>query len=224
MWKIRFGFYCFFFQFFGSDFFLKCFPNLFIVHSRTYFFVRIKLIFLASGFLFSLAAFRHWFSGFLSNFFRNGFHNSFIARSRSIFFIVLVNENFLDHTSDLVLLCFLTSPTRFLVSAYPDFLELTFSMILVTSIALQLNFLLVTSFIFLGQVRDLPHYKRTSEITYATLNFMNVYKIKINSVHLNSAKLICTKSWVKESLVLISNISFEKSFIRAFSLYSKCVS
>ena len=64
----------------------------------------------------------------------------------------------------------------------------------------------------------------TSELTYETLNFMNIYLLKVNVVHLSIAKLIRTNSWVIESLVLISNIDFGKSSIRAFSLYSKCVS
>ena len=28
----------------------------------------------------------------------------------------------------------------------------------------------------------------TSELTYETLNFMNIYSLKVNSVHLSSAK------------------------------------
>ena len=36
---------------------------------------------------------------------------------------------------------------------------------------------------------DLPHSKKmTSELTYETLNFMNIYSLKVNSVHLSSAK------------------------------------
>ena len=42
------------------------------------------------------------------------------------------------------------------VSSYPDFLELTFSMISVSSTALQLQFVFVTSFLLLDQLRDLP--------------------------------------------------------------------
>ena len=46
-----------FFRFFGSDFFLNSFPNPFTAHSGPGFFVRIKITYLTSGFLFSLAAF-----------------------------------------------------------------------------------------------------------------------------------------------------------------------
>ena len=46
-----------------------------------------------------------FFFGFLSDFFKIGFPNSLIVSSRSRF--CLVNENFLNCTSGLVLLCFL---------------------------------------------------------------------------------------------------------------------
>ena len=59
----------------------------------------------------------------------------------------------------------------------PDFLELnfslasvTFSLASVTSTALQLKFVCVTSFLLLGQLRDLSHSKKTSELTLGTLN------------------------------------------------------
>ena len=39
----------------------------------------------------------------------------------------------------------------------------------------------------------------TSELTYGTLNFMNIYLLKVNSVHLSSAKHICPNSWLLES-------------------------
>ena len=46
----------------------------------------------------------------------------------------------------------------------------------VTSTALQLNIVSVTSFLLLGQLRDLPSLKKmNSELTYGTLNFMNFY-------------------------------------------------
>ena len=57
--------------------------------------------------------------------------------------------------SGIVLLCFLL-PQQISVSSYPDFLELTFS---VTSTALQLKVVFVTSFLLLGQLHDLPHSK-----------------------------------------------------------------
>ena len=64
----------------------------------------------------------------------------------------------------------------------------------VTSSALQLKFVCVTSFLLLDQLRDLPHSKMTSELTYGTLNFINIFQLKINSVYLSSAKLICPNS------------------------------
>ena len=43
--------------------------------------------------------------------------------------------------------------------------------------------------------------KMTSELIYRTLNFMNLYLLKVNSVHLSSAKLICPNSWLLECRV-----------------------
>ena len=43
--------------------------------------------------------------------------------------------------------------------------------------------------------------KMTSEITYGTLNFMNIYLLKVNSVHLSGAKHICHNFWLLESWV-----------------------
>ena len=42
---------------------------------------------------------------------------------------------------------------------------------------------------------------------------MNIYQLKINSVHLSSAKLICSNSWV---LVLSFSIDFEKVLLGLF--------
>ena len=41
----------------------------------------------------------------------------------------------------------------------------------------------------------------TSELTYETLNFMNIYLSKVISVHLSSAKHIGPNSWFLESWV-----------------------
>ena len=57
---------------------------------------------------------------------------------------------------------------------YPDFLELTFSMTSVTSTALQLKFVFVT-FAFRSIVCPTSLKKMTSELTYGTLSFMNIY-------------------------------------------------
>ena len=48
----------------------------------------------------------------------------------------------------------------------PDFLDFTFS---ITFTALQVKFVLVTSFLFLGHLRYLPHSRMTSELTYANI-------------------------------------------------------
>ena len=62
-----------------------------------------------------------------------------------------------------------------------------------TSIALQLKFMYVTSFLLLGQLRDLPHSKKmTSELTYGILIFYE--DLLVNSVHLSSANLVCPNS------------------------------
>ena len=44
---------------------------------------------------------------------------------------------------------------------------------------------------------DLPHSKKmTSELTYGTLNFMNIYLLEVNSMHLSSGKHICPNFWL----------------------------
>ena len=43
--------------------------------------------------------------------------------------------------------------------------------------------------------------KMTSELTYGTLSFMNIYLLKVDSVHLGSAKHIYPNSWLLESWV-----------------------
>ena len=48
---------------------------------------------------------------------------------------------------------------RYVCLPDPDFLESTSSITSVTSAALQLQFVFVTSFLLLGQLRDLPHSK-----------------------------------------------------------------
>ena len=46
----------------------------------------------------------------------------------------------------------------------------------VTSTGLQFKFVYVTSFLLLGQMRGFsPLKKMTSELTYGTLNFSNIY-------------------------------------------------
>ena len=45
----------------------------------------------------------------------------------------------------------------------------------VTSAALHLKFVFVTSFLLLGQLRDFLTQKMISELTYGTLNFMKIY-------------------------------------------------
>ena len=73
-----------------------------------------KICFLASGFLFTCGNFTLIFKDFFDFlplfFFRNGFPNSLLVRSRSSF--CSVNENSLNCTSGLVLLCFVTSSNK----------------------------------------------------------------------------------------------------------------
>ena len=71
---------------------------------------------------------------------------------------------------------------HFLISWNPDFLELIFSMTSETATALHLKFVFVTSFLLSGQLRDLAHSKMTSELTYGTLNIMNIYHRILRSV------------------------------------------
>ena len=85
-------FYCFIFQFFGSDFFLNGFPNPFIVHSRPSFLVE-PSFFLASGFLFTCGFLALSFSYFIFSFFLEMFFpNSLIVRFRSRFLLVYKNS------------------------------------------------------------------------------------------------------------------------------------
>ena len=92
--------------FFGSDFFLNGFLQSIHGSFRHSFLLELNLSF-------SLAVFLHmqlsefdfqFFLNFYLNFLGNGFPNSLIVRSRSSFY--LVNENSLNCTSRLVLLCF----------------------------------------------------------------------------------------------------------------------
>ena len=84
---------------------------------------------------------------------------------------------------------------------FPDFLELTFSLTSVTATALQLKFVSVTSFLLLGQLRDLPHQKNDFWSLLWNFKFYEHLLLKGSSVHLSSAKLICPNSWVIESWV-----------------------
>ena len=101
-----------FFRFFVSNFFLIGFSNPFKVHSRP------------SFVLYQIDNYSYWFfvlgSGILKLIFcffsRICFTNSLIVRSRSSFFC-LGNENSLNCTSGVVLLCFLLRRTFF--SRYP---------------------------------------------------------------------------------------------------------
>ena len=45
---------------------------------------------------------------------------------------------------------------------------------------------------------------------------MNIYELKVSSVHLSSVKLICPNSRVIQSRVLISIINFEKAAVGFF--------
>ena len=85
----------------------------------------------------------------------------FPIHSKSILGLVfcLVNEKSLNCTSGLVLLCLFNSSSPSMIFATMDI------SISVTS-ALRLKFVCVTSFVLLlGQLRDLPHSKMTSEFT-----------------------------------------------------------
>ena len=97
------------FWFFGSDFFLNGFPNPFTALSRPSFLFELNFNFSTVVFFVHM---RHFDIDFLFFFcffyliFLNGFLNSLIFHSRSSFFC-LVNENSLNCTSGLALLCFL---------------------------------------------------------------------------------------------------------------------
>ena len=99
-----------FFQFHGSDFFLNGFPNPFLVHSMLS--VLVEPIFSFSPVVFlhmrHLTLIFSFFKIFLSDFFfGNGFPNLLIVRSRSS--MCLVNKNFLNCASEIVLSWFFNS-------------------------------------------------------------------------------------------------------------------
>ena len=138
-------------RFYGSDYFLNGFPNPFVVLSWPNFFACTKFPFLASDYLFTcsiLTLIFPFFPFFSSDFFRICFPDSIISVLSLVF--RLVDKNSLNCTSGIVLLCFLIRRLhrQFL---QPDFLELTFALNSVTSTALQLKFVCVTSFLLLGQ-------------------------------------------------------------------------
>ena len=118
-----------FFLFFGSDFFLNGFRNPFMVHSRSSFLFEPNFDFSLVLFC-SHAAFWHWFFVWLF--------------SQWKFFELYVRT--------CPAMRFFTSSNRFLSR-----LTLTFAITSVTSTALQLKFVCVTSFLLLGRLRDLPH-------------------------------------------------------------------
>ena len=99
----------------------------------------------------------------------------------------LASENSLNCTSGLVLLFFLVRCLRRFLR--PDFLELTFSMTSVTSTALKLKFVYVTSFLLLGQLCDLTHLKKKNDFlthlwnlkftVYGTLNLLKIKKLLV---------------------------------------------
>ena len=110
--QFHYGFYCFF-LFFGSDFFLKRFPNPFRVHSRPSISFELNFHFSLVFFLFTCGILTLIFGflfRFLFDFFWNGSPNSPIVCSRSSF--CLLNENTLNCTQGLVLLCFFTSSDK----------------------------------------------------------------------------------------------------------------
>ena len=95
---------------FSIGLFSKWFSNPFIVHSRTSFFVWIKLLFLASVFLFcSHAVFWQWVSAFFLLFYLIFLEMVFLIHSKSILGLVfrLDDENSLNCTSGTFVLCFI---------------------------------------------------------------------------------------------------------------------
>ena len=98
-----------------------------------------------------------------------------------------------------------------------DFLQLTFSMTSVIFTALQLNFVYVMSFLFLGQLCDLAHSKKWLLNLW---NFKFYEHLLVNSVHLSSAKLICPHS----RLLVLSfwfRISILKTLFSGFFLLDR---
>ena len=106
-----------FIRFFGSDFFLNVFPNPSIVHSRPSFLFE-------PNFHFSLVVFFHMrhFTLIICFFIFIWFFLEMVfpIHSKSVLGLVfcLVNENSLNCTSGLVLLCLFISSSRFLLRLY----------------------------------------------------------------------------------------------------------
>ena len=105
---ISLWFLLFFFRFFLDQFFFVNFSRPSFLFEQ----ISLSLLVLLSTCGILALIFRF----FYLIFFRNGFPNSLIVRSRSSF--CLVNENSLNCTSGLVLLCFFISSSRFLLRPY----------------------------------------------------------------------------------------------------------
>ena len=150
-----------FFLFFGSDFFLNCFPNPFIVRSR-------------SSFLFS----------------RWKFFELYVRTCPAMFF------NSSSPSMNL--------PTWLLGIDF--FINFSDFYCFAVKICVSDVIFAFWSFAWLTLLKKMP-----SELTYGTLNFINIYWLKINSVHLSSAKLICPNSWV-----LVLSFWLRISIFRAF--------
>ena len=129
-----------------------------------------KIRFLASGFLFTCGNFTLIFTVFFDFldriFFLNGFHNPFIVRSWSSFLSMKI---LWIVRQDLSCYVFFTSSNRFLFR------------------------LTLTSWNWLFQwITSL----KNDFWTHLWINLMNIYLLKVNSVHLSSAKHICPNSWL----------------------------
>ena len=114
-----------FFRYLGPEFFPNGFPNPFIVHSRPSFLFEPNLSFSPEVFVhmwhFDIDCF---FILFYLSCFENGFSNSLIVRSRSS--SCLVNENYLNCTSGLVLICLLFSRQDFCYDHMTSQLQICF--------------------------------------------------------------------------------------------------
>ena len=111
---------------------------------------------------------------FLSDFFVNGFPNSLIVRSRSS--SCLVKENSLNCTSGLVFFYFVVSiDDSYHLTSWNFWNSWTFSMASVTSTALQLQFVSVTSFLLLSQLSDLPPQQNECRFHLWIFKYMNIH-------------------------------------------------
>ena len=175
------------FSIFWIGFFLNGFPNPFKAHSRPSFLFEINFHFSLMVFFSSHAAIWHWFFGFFPYFLIWFFYKWFSQISHSPFLVwlfCLVNENSLNCTSGLVLLCFFISPLWFLLRPYDVTATFcSFVHAISTELHVSRHFLLLVERIFCSCAWLIFW----SHLTYLTLE-NNFLTLKLTFIYINSKR------------------------------------